>query len=150
MKSLLHGLAGALALLCILSFWVATTVAELFLDTAAVVSVKNAVLQGMYLLLPAMVIAGGSGFALGRQHRSRWVRTKGRRMRIVAANGLLVLLPSAWLLATWAHAGRLDLGFYTLQALELLAGAINITLLTLNLRDGLRLARQRALQTATR
>lgn len=64
---------------------------------------------------------------------------KGRRMKAVAANGLLVLLPSAWSLASWANAGRFDGAFYALQGAELLAGAINVTLLVLNLRDGLRL-----------
>lgn len=61
-------------------------------------------------------------------------------MKIVAANGLLVLLPSAFVLASWANAGRFDGAFYALQGLELLAGAANITLLGLNMRDGLRLA----------
>ena len=60
-------------------------------------------------------------------------------MKGVAANGLLVLLPSAWMLASWANAGRFDGAFYTLQAVELVAGAVNVTLLTLNMRDGLRL-----------
>lgn len=61
-------------------------------------------------------------------------------MKAVAANGLLVLLPSAWMLASWANAGRFDGTFYALQGVELVAGAINITLLALNMRDGLRLA----------
>jgi hypothetical protein len=39
----------------------------------------------------------------------------------------------------WARAGRFDTGFYLVQALELIAGAINITLLTRNMRDGLRM-----------
>ena len=61
-------------------------------------------------------------------------------MKIVAANGLLVLLPSAYVLASWASAGRFDSAFYAVQGLELVAGAVNITLLVLNMRDGLRLA----------
>jgi hypothetical protein len=54
-------------------------------------------------------------------------------------NGLLVLLPSAYALASMANAGRFDGLFYAVQALELAAGAINITLLALNMRDGVRL-----------
>jgi cytoskeletal protein CcmA (bactofilin family) len=49
-------------------------------------------------------------------------------------------LPSAWVLASWANSGRFDGAFYALQSVELIAGAINITLLTLNMRDGLRLS----------
>ena len=140
MKSKLHGFFGAIALLCIVTFWVTTLVTELFLDQASIVAVKNAVLTGMWVLIPAMVATGGSGFSLARARRGRLVDVKGRRMRFVAANGLLVLLPSAWVLASWANAGRFDGVFYALQGVELVAGAANMTLLVLNMRDGLRLA----------
>lgn len=140
MKAKLHGFFGAVALLCIATFWVSTVVSEAFLDLASVTLVKNAILTGMWLLIPAMAATGGSGFSLARTRRGRIVEVKARRMKLVAANGVLVLLPSAFVLASWANAGRFDGAFYALQALELLAGAANITLLTLNLRDGLRLA----------
>ena len=140
MKSKLHGFFGAIALLCIVTFWVTTLVTELFLDQASIVAVKNAVLTGMWVLIPAMAATGGSGFSLARARRGRLVDVTGRRMRFVAANGLLVLLPSAWVLASWANAGRFDGVFYALQGVELVAGAANMTLLVLNMRDGLRLA----------
>lgn len=151
MKSKLHGIFGAIALLCIATFWISTIVSELFLDEAAVVTVKNAVLTGMWLLIPAMAATGGSGFALARGRGGRLVGVKGRRMEVVAANGLLVLLPSAFVLASWANAGRFDGAFHALQGVELLAGAVNIALLALNMRDGLRLGgahRARAAQPA--
>lgn len=140
MKSKLHGFFGAVALLCITTFWLSTVVSELFLDQASVVAVKNAVLTGMWLLIPAMAATGGSGFALARTRRGRLVDVKARRMKVIAGNGLLVLLPSAWVLASWANAGRFDGAFYALQGVELLAGAANLTLLVLNMRDGLRLS----------
>lgn len=140
MKAKLHGFFGAVALLCIATFWSATAVSELFLDLASVTAVKNAILVGMWVLIPAMAATGGSRFSLAGARRGRLVEVKARRMKIVAANGLLVLLPSAFVLASWANAGRFDGAFYALQALELLAGAANITLLALNMRDGLRLA----------
>jgi hypothetical protein len=39
-----------------------------------------------------------------------------------------------------ANAGRFDTLFYGVQGLELVAGAVNVVLLSLNMRDGLRLA----------
>ena len=48
-------------------------------------------------------------------------------------------MPSALFLAFKARAGELDAVFYAVQALELVAGAVNITLLGLNMRDGLRM-----------
>lgn len=140
MKSRLHALVGAIALLCICTFWVSTLVSELFLGEASVVAVKNAVLAGMWLLIPAMAATCASGFALGRQRSGRLVEVKKRRMQLVAANGLLVLLPSAVALASMANAGRIDALFYAVQGLELAAGAVNVVLLCLNMRDGLRLA----------
>lgn len=61
-------------------------------------------------------------------------------MKVVATNGLSILLPSAFVLASWANAGRFDSAFYVLQGVELLAGAVNFSLLALNMRDGLRLS----------
>lgn len=142
MKSKLHGFFGSVALLCIVTFWVSTVVSELFLDQASVTAVKNAILAGMWVLIPAMAATGGSGFSLAGTRRGRLANIKMRRMKGVAANGLLILLPSAWMLASWANAGRFDSAFYTLQAVELVAGAVNVMLLTLNMRDGLRLTGQ--------
>lgn len=139
MKTKLHGLFGAIALLCIATFWSSTLISELFLGLASVVAVKNAVLAGMWVLIPAMAATGGSGFSLARTRRGRLVEIKGRRMKVVAANGLLVLLPSAYMLSSMANAGRFDGAFYALQGLELVAGAVNLTLLALNMRDGMRL-----------
>ncbi len=103
---------------------------ELWLGPASVAAVKNAILTGKWGLIPAMA----------RSRSGRLVNAKRRRMQVAVANGLLVLLPSAWVLAGWASAGRFDAAFYTLQGVELLAGAVNWTLLTLNMRDGLRMA----------
>ncbi len=60
-------------------------------------------------------------------------------MPLIAANGVLVLIPSALFLAYKARAGEFDMTFYAVQALELVAGAANITLLGLNIRDGLKM-----------
>jgi len=141
MKSKLHAAAGALALVIIGVFWISTAITELFGDAAAIASVKRAVLYGMMLLIPAMAMAGASGLSLAKGWKSAVVARKRLRMQIVAANGLLVLLPSAYVLAGWAQAGRFDLAFGLLQTLELAAGAVNITLLSLNMRDGMKLRR---------
>lgn len=138
----MHGICGAVALLCITAFWLSTLTSVLFLDQASVVVVKNAVLTDMWLLIPAMAATGGTGFSLARDRQSRGgglVDAKRRRMKMVAVNGLLVLLPSAYVLASWANAGRFDGLFYALQGVELLAGGANVPLMMLNMRDGLKL-----------
>jgi hypothetical protein len=71
-------------------------------------------------------------------------------MPFIAANGLLVLVPCAIVLSRWASAGSIDTSFYVVQAIELIAGATNLTLMGLNARDGLRMAgRLRRSTTAT-
>lgn len=137
----LHLAAGVLAPLCIASFFVATVAAELFGTPQTVATVKALIVApGLWILLPAMAALGASGFALGRSRGGRLVAAKRRRMPLVAANGLLVLLPCAIVLARWAAAGRFDAGFYAVQALELAAGAINLGLMLASARVGLRLS----------
>lgn len=140
MKSKLHAIFGSAALLCIATFWLSTVVSELVMDRASVAAVKSAVLSGMWLLIPSMAATGGSGFSLAKGRGGRLISVKSQRMKIVAANGLLVLLPSAFVLASWANAGRFDGVFYALQGVELVAGAVNFSLLMLNMRDGLKLS----------
>ncbi len=93
--------------------------------------------MGFLLLVPALALTGGTGFSLMRGRRGRLADAKLRRMPIIVVNGLLLLIPAALFLAFKAKADEFDAYFYIVQAIELIAGAVNITLLGLNLRDGL-------------
>jgi len=139
MKKIIHPVAGAIAILVIATFWLSTALTELLGSESAVVWVKTAIPWGFLLLIPALVAVGASGFALSKGRRVGLIATKLRRMPLIAANGLLVLIPSALFLASKARAAEFDGVFYGMQALELAAGAANITLLGLNMRDGLRM-----------
>jgi hypothetical protein len=139
MLKMIHPAAGAIALLTILIFWLSTLFAELIGSEAFVVSVKTSIPWGFFVLIPALMTAGGTGFVLSKGGRAGVIGAKLKRMPFIAANGLLVLIPAALFLASKALAGEFDTAFYAVQVLELLAGAMNITLLALNLRDGLRL-----------
>ena len=140
MTKIVHPLAGALATLTIATFWLSTVFSELFGSQTLITSVKTAIPWGFLLLVPALAAAGGSGFALARARPvSALVASKMKRMRIIAANGVLILIPSALFLASKAKAGEFDAAFYAVQALELVAGATNLALLGLNMRDGLKL-----------
>lgn len=143
MKPILHAAAGTTALLCILTFWISTLVSELFGTHAQITAVKTAVLYGMALLIPSMIAVGASGAALGKGWKLPAVARKSRRMKFIAANGALILLPSAVFLAMQAQSGTFDTLFYTVQAVEIIAGAANITLLSLNMRDGMALRRRK-------
>ncbi|ANB35716.1 hypothetical protein M2324_001217 [Rhodovulum sulfidophilum] len=133
----LHAAAGALGLALIASFWLSTLGAELFGTTAQIVAVKTAIPYGIVLLVPALIVAGAGGTRLARDRRGPLVARKSRRMRIVALNGLLILVPSALFLAKKAATQDFDTAFVLVQLAELAAGAVNLTLLGANLRDGL-------------
>jgi len=139
MKHRAHAIFGSIALLCIFSFWTSTLISEFFLSTAAIVTVKGAVLQAMWILIPAMVATGGSGFVLAKNRSGRLVESKKKRMPFIALNGLLVLLPAAFYLHSKVQAGAFDTSFYAVQAVELIAGATNLWLLSKNMYDGLKL-----------
>jgi hypothetical protein len=140
MKRTLHMIAGILATMTIATFFLSTILVELFGSTDAIATVKRLiVMPGLVILIPAIAAAGGSGFALSKARRGRLVDAKKKRMPVIAANGLLVLVPCAILLNLWASKGLFDTSFYVVQSLELAAGAINLALMGLNGRDGLRL-----------
>ena len=136
MTKIIHPVAGAIAILTIATFWLSTALSELFATQAIVTAVKTTIPWGFLLLIPALAAAGGSGLALAKGRRTGLVGTKLKRMPFIAANGILILIPSALFLASKASAGDFDTSFYAVQALELIAGAINIALLGLNMRDG--------------
>jgi hypothetical protein len=58
----------------------------------------------------------------------------------IGVNGILVLIPCALALDHWASMGAFDTGFYVVQGVELIAGAVNLILMGMNMRDGLRLS----------
>ena len=140
----LHKLAAIIATLCIASFFFSTIVVELFGSQDTIAHVKSLIVQpGLLILIPAIAITGITGFAMSKNRKGRLLETKKKRMPIIAANGLLILLPSAILLDQWASVGTFDTAFYVVQGFELIAGAINLTLMSLNARDGLRLSGKR-------
>lgn len=141
MPKIVHRIGGFVAPLCIALFWTSTVLVELFGSHAAVAQLKSLIVTpGLWILVPAIAMAGGSGMFMGKSRHGRLVDTKKRRMPFIAANGLLVLVPCAIFLNRWAAAGSFDTTFYVVQAIELLAGPINLVLMALNVRDGLRMA----------
>lgn len=136
-----HLIAGLLAPLCIATFFLSTILTELFGSHAAVAQLKSLIVTpGLWIMVPLMAAAGGSGMFLSRSRKGRLVDAKKKRMPFIAANGLLVLVPCAIVLNRWALAGSFDTAFYVVQAIELVAGATNLALMGLNARDGLRMA----------
>ena len=136
----IHPIAGIVAFLTILTFWMSTAVSELFLPIDAVIAVKQAIPWGLLVLVPALVITGATGFRLAGASTDPPVLRKKRRMPFIAGNGIVVLIPAALSLSALATRLEFDSLFYSIQAIELIGGAINLALMSLNIRDGLRLS----------
>jgi hypothetical protein len=144
----IHPVAGGVAFLTIMAFWVSTVTVELFGPTAAIAPVKQAIAWGLLILVPSIALTGISGFLLGGKSAAPIILAKKRRMPFIGANGLIVLAPSAIALAVLSARGEFGAWFLTIQAVELIAGLVNLALIALNIRDGLALTRGRRARTA--
>jgi len=136
-----HAAAATLALLLIISFFTGTLISELFGSQEQITAIKNAVFYGIWLLIPAMAITGATGAKLAGKAKKGLIGNKMKRMPFIAMNGLLILIPAAIYLRSLALAGDFSSMFYSVQIVELIAGAINITLMTLNFRDGMKVSK---------
>jgi hypothetical protein len=139
--SYLHRIAGVFAFLIILSFFSSTLITELMGDQAAILTVKTVISYGVWILIPLMMITGVTGSKMAPKANAGPIGKKKKRMPFIALNGLLILLPCAIYLQHLASSGSFDMTFYTVQAAELIAGFINLVLMSLNIRDGIRVVR---------
>lgn len=140
----IHPVAGIIGFATIVTFWSSTVIVEALGAASTILAVKTAILWGMLVLIPALAAAGATGFRLAGPKAYGLVAAKTHRMPFIAANGILILIPCAVYLQRLAAAGDFGTTFYAVQAIELTAGAVNITLLGLNIRDGLRLSKGRS------
>lgn len=137
MTLILHRLAAYIAILCVATFFSATIFVEFAGMDDSIAMVKSLILwPGLFILVPAVALAGGSGLTLAKSRGGRLVQQKKKRMPFIAVNGILVLIPCAIFLDRWASIGVFDVKFYIVQGVELLAGVINFTLMGMNMRDG--------------
>ena len=142
-RSILHAITGILALLTVASFWLSTVIVETFFTAPAIAAVKTTIaFYGLPLLILLMAMTGISGTLLARSGNNALCQRKKARMRIIALNGLVIMIPSALFLAFRAQAEIFDLWFAIVQAIELAVGLLQISLLGLNARDGRALSAQ--------
>ena len=134
---MLHRTCAVLAFVTIASFFSSTLISELFSSHQTVAQVKQVIAYAVWGLIPLMAITGATGAKLAPNVKKEVgpIGRKKKRMPIIAINGLVVLLPAALYLNSLASQGDFGATFYTIQVIELMAGAVNLTLMSLNLRD---------------
>jgi hypothetical protein len=142
----LSGAAGALAV--ITAFLAASAAIEPFGDAGELRDLRQGILVALPVLIACLATAALTGRRLAGRSRAVVVRRKQRRMQVVAAAGLLVLIPCAVALDVLA-AGTASGGLVAaLEVTEFLAGGLNLTLLALNFRDGRAMTRRRRVPVA--
>jgi hypothetical protein len=101
------------------------------------------VLYCLLILVLAMAVVGASGMKIGGRRKDASALAKKKRMPFIAAKGLLVLVSAAFYLSAKANAGAIDSTSYTAQGIELVAGAMNLVLTELSIRDGAAMGKRR-------
>ena len=125
-------------------FLAASVMVEIFGDMHAVGLIKTAILVALPVLVAAMAVVVGTGRSLSKaRHRlsrarrpAPLIRRKERRAAAAAEIGFLVLVPSAVTLQVLAAARDFGALFILVEAIELIASSVLVTLLVLNVRDG--------------
>jgi len=141
MKQLVHRTAAITATLCIGTFFISSVFVELFGSPAMIATVKSLIVTpGLFILVPAVAITGGTGFSLAAKRKGGLIDKKKKRMPFIGANGILILLPAAIYLDHLAASGQFEMSFYLVQGLELFIGGVNFVLMSLNIRDGFKLS----------
>jgi hypothetical protein len=135
----LHRLAGIAALLLAVSFLSVTTYAELSHNATLIYKAKRFVVLAIPFMLLFMPLSALSGKKMAGNSKNSIIKRKNRRLRFIAANGAILVTLAIWLYLK--AAGRhFDMGFWILQGLELALGLLNIVLLSLMARDGMKLS----------
>lgn len=130
-----HIVATVVAMITIFSFFTASLYAELVNDEALIVATKTVIFYCLPLMIFAMPTLAFTGNLLAGSSRSALIKTKRRRMKIIAINGLMLVTLAVFLFIR-ARSGQLDSLFLSAQCLELLLGVVNFVLLSLNARVG--------------
>lgn len=138
-----HRVAAFAAPTIIASFWLSTVAAELFGTQTTVATVKLAIAWCLPLLAAVMATVGISGKRLAGESSAPVIVAKQRRMKLIAANGTLVLIPCALFLAVKAASGQFDVAFAIVQGIELVAGPVNLVLVAMNARAGFAMTARR-------
>lgn len=138
-----HKNSAIIASLTILTFFISTALVEITGNKAYIILVKTYIVISLALLIPTIIITGITGNKLAQGRESvKIIQKKLLRTKIIAGNGIFILVPAAFLL--WNLSANSDYGtfFIVIQLLEFIAAGTNITLMTFNMKDGMCLAKK--------
>ena len=136
MKTILHAMFGMLSLAIVLASLIASLVTELWYSQSEVAEVKTLVFKSIWYLLPFLGFAALLGLSLGKERQGKIVDAKKRRMVWIMSFVTLVLLPTSYLLNSYARSGQFNTLYFIFQTIEYIFDIATLILLALNIRDG--------------
>lgn len=137
-----HITATVIAVITIGSFFSFSLIAEIIGENLFIKQVKTGILYSLPILLIVMPVLGISGKKLAGNSTNPMILKKMKRMKIIAINGL-VLISLAIYLYYHAIYKTIDTTFLFIQLAELLIGALNLAMITMNIKTGLKLSERR-------
>ena len=141
-KSKINAIAGGLAGIVIFIFLLSTTLVETLGSKQDIASVKDMIVSpGLFILVPLLALTGGLGKAMAGSASHPALAIKMKRMKIIAALGIVILMPSALVLSKLAASGTFGPMFTFIQTIEILAGVTNLSLIILNAKEGATLSK---------
>jgi hypothetical protein len=144
MKTVFHAMFASLLLAIIFLFFTASLVTQYWYAKDYIPAVKSLILQGMFWLIPMLVITGLLGLSLAQYRQASLIESKKKRMLWILLICIAVLLPAAYTLNSMAQEGEFNLWYSAIQFIEYIFDLIVLTLLVLNFRDGVRLVASEA------
>ena len=134
-----HIIATSIAVVTICCFFSISLIAEIVGNQEFIKQVKTGILYALPILLLVMPILGITGKKLAGTSKSPIVIAKMKRMKLVACNGIILISLAVYLYFR-ALTNTMDRTFLGVQIIELVFGATNLTLLGLNIKDGMKLS----------
>jgi hypothetical protein len=139
MKKRAHKISTMFGFILILIFQISTVVSVALGDHDMIATVKRLILYGICVLIPVMLITVTAGRSLAGSAKHPLILKKMQRMKLIGFNAIMILIPSAVVLYLLSNAGYWGKWFVTVQVLEIISGITNVSLMGLNIRDGIKL-----------
>ena len=134
-----HIIGSIIAAITITMFFTFSLIAEIKGDETFIKQVKEGILFSLPLLLVAMPMLNITGNKLAGESQNPIVLAKRRRMKFVLANGI-TLISLACFLYYRSHYQAIDGIFLTAQIAEFTLGLTNLTLIGINIKNGIQLS----------
>ena len=134
-----HIIATSIAVLTIGCFFSFSIIAEIVGNEEFIKHVKTGILYCLPVLVFVMPMLAITGKKLAGKSKSPIITTKLKRMKFVTFNGIILISLAVYLYFR-AINNNIDGTFLCVQIIEILFGAINLTLLGLNIKAGMKLS----------